>query len=74
MTIPAILLIAALVAPGPRLPACTPAQREAWPVVDRNTVMEGRVIIVHQSPDGSKRCGEVQVSTRRPTGPKKVKR
>jgi hypothetical protein len=69
MSIPAIILIAALVAPGPRLPACTPVQRETWPVVDTNTVVEGRVIIVHQSPDGARRCGEVQVSTRRPAAP-----
>lgn len=73
-TLAAAALIAALIAPGPRLPACTPAQREAWPVVDRNTVVEGRTIVVHQSPDGARRCGEVKVSTRRPAPPTKKAR
>ena len=68
-------LIAALVTTKP-LPACTPAQRETWPITDRNTIVEGRTILVHTSPDGARRCGEVKRDERRPsqTGPKKVKR
>ncbi len=78
-----LALIAALLAvapvaqaapPKPKLPACTPAQRQAWPVTDRNTIVEGRTILIHTSPDGRKRCGEVQVSNTRPQAPKKVKR
>lgn len=78
----AILLAALLVfaarstqaAPATPLPACTPAQRQAWPITDRNTIVEGRTILIHTSPDGTRRCGEVQVSTQRPTGPKKVRK
>lgn len=78
-----LALIAALLAvpsaaqaapPKPKLPACTPAQVASWPIVDENTVIEGRTIVVRQSPDGSRRCGEVQVSTQRPQAPRKVRK
>ena len=69
----ALLVAPAHAAPRP-LPACTPYQREHWRVTDRNTLIEGRVILVHTSPDGSRRCGEVKVSTARPQAPRKVKR
>ena len=76
----AAALIAALLTPAaahatppkPRpLPACTPYQREHWRVTDRNTVIEGREILIHTSPDGARRCGEVKVSTARPQAPRK---
>ncbi len=60
----------------PKLPACRPDERESWPIVDENTVIEGRTIVVRQSPDGRKRCGTMKQSTRRPsqTAPKKVRK
>ena len=64
---------AAQAAPAKPLPACTPAQRAAWPITDRNTIVEGRTILIHTSPDG-RRCGEVQVSTQRPQAPRKVRK
>ena len=68
-----VLLAVTLVSARP-LPACTPYQRAAWPITDRNTIVEGRVILVHTSPDGAKRCGEVKVSTTRPQAPKRKTR
>ena len=68
-----IALAVTLAAPAKPLPACTPAQRQAWPITDRNTIVEGRTIIIHTSPDG-RRCGEVQVSTARPQAPRKVRK
>lgn len=56
------------------LRACTPYEREHWMIVDENTQVEGRTIYVHTSPDGSRRCGEVRVSTARPQAPRKVRR
>lgn len=70
----AVAPVAQAAPPKPKLPACTPAQRAAWPITDRNTIVEGRTIIIHTSPDGRKRCGEVQVSTARPQAPKKVRK
>ncbi|HEU5088198.1 MAG TPA: hypothetical protein VFT99_12160 [Roseiflexaceae bacterium] len=69
----ALLATPAQAAPKP-LPACTPAQVATWPITDRNTIVEGRTILIHTSPDGTRRCGEVQVSTQRPQAPRKVKR
>jgi hypothetical protein len=71
---PLVFALAVTLAPAKPLPACTPAQRETWPITDRNTIVEGRTILIHTSPDGTRRCGEVQVSTARPTGPKKVRK
>lgn len=67
----AAVLALALAAPGPRLPACTPAQREAWPVVRTVPQVEGRTILVHRSPRTGTECGEVQVSRQRPAPPQK---
>ena len=73
----ALLAVApvASAAPSKTLPACTPAQVASWPIVDENTVIEGRTIVVRQSPDGSRRCGTVKRSTRRPsqTAPKRTR-
>lgn len=71
----AAALIAALLVSKP-LPACTPAQRAAWPITDRNTVIEGRTILIHTEPGTGRRCGEVRVNERTPrqTAPKKVRK
>ncbi len=69
-----VFALAVTLAPAKPLPACTPAQRETWPITDRNTIVEGRTILIHTSPDGTRRCGEVQVSTARPQAPKKVRK
>lgn len=70
----ALLATPAHAAPPTPLPACTPYQRAAWPITDRNTIVEGREILIHTEPGGSRRCAEVQVSTARPQAPKKVRK
>lgn len=73
--IAAVVLALAIAAPGPRLPACTPAQVATWPIVNEKTQVEGRTIVTRQSPDGSRRCGVPRRSTVRPsqTAPKPVR-
>lgn len=67
---------AASAAPSKPLPACTPAQRASWPITDRNTVIEGRTILIHTEPGTGRRCGEVKRNERTPrqTAPKKVRK
>ncbi len=69
---PLVIALAVTLSPSKPLPACTPYQREHWPITDRNTIVEGRTILIHTSPDGTRRCGEVQVSTQRPQAPKRT--
>lgn len=59
----------------PPLPACTPSQVRDWPIVDENTLVQGRTIVIRQEPNGTRRCGTVKISGAKPSqsAPKKVK-